>query len=63
MQAVFYDPQTSGGLLISMNGKRGEELLSRLKEKGIEQAAIIGKIASKSKGEIVLKRNSEKKSR
>ncbi len=57
MQAVFYDPQTSGGLLISLNEDRGEELVSRLKEKGIDRAAIIGKIVSKSKGKIILKRN------
>ena len=63
MQAIFYDPQTSGGLLISISRDRGEELVSRLKQKGIEQAAIIGKIVSKSKGKIILKRNSEKKSR
>ena len=60
MQAIFYDPQTSGGLLISINRKRGEELVSRLKEKGMDRAAIIGKIVSKSKGKIILKRNSEK---
>ena len=58
MQAVFYDPQTSGGLLISIDGKRGEELVSRLKQKGIDRAVIIGKILSKSKGKIVLKHNS-----
>ncbi len=62
MQAAFYDPQTSGGLLISINEDRSEELVSRLKEKGVEGAAIIGKIVSKSKGKIILKRNSEKKS-
>lgn len=58
MQAVFYDPQTSGGLLIFLNEDRGEELVARLKERGVEQAAIIGKIVSKSKGKIILKRNS-----
>jgi selenide,water dikinase len=63
MQAVFYDPQTSGGLLISISRDRGEELVSCLKQKGVEGAAIIGKIASKSKGKIILKRNSEKESR
>jgi len=62
MQAVFYDPQTSGGLLIFLNEDRGEELVARLKEKGIDQAVIIGKIVSKSKGKIILKRNSKKKS-
>jgi selenide,water dikinase len=60
MQAVFYDPQTSGGLLISLNEDRGEEIISCLKQKGVEQAVIIGKIVSKSKGKIILKRNSEK---
>jgi len=55
MQAVFYDPQTSGGILISIDEKKGEELVFSLKKKGIEQAAIIGKIVSKSKGKIVLK--------
>jgi selenide,water dikinase len=60
MQAVFYDPQTSGGLLISIDGKRGGKLVSRLKQKGIDQAAIIGKVISKSKGKISLKHNSEK---
>jgi selenide,water dikinase len=60
MQAVFYDPQTSGGLLISIDGDRGKELVSRLKKKGVKQAVVIGKITSKSKGKIVLKRNSEK---
>ena len=57
MQAVFYDPQTSGGLLISLSEDRSEELISRLREKGIDRAAIIGKIVSKSKGKIILKRN------
>ena len=60
MQAVFYDPQTSGGLLISIDEKKGEELVSSLKKRGVEQAAIIGKVISKSKGKIVLKHNSEK---
>ncbi len=55
MQVVFYDPQTSGGLLISIDGKKGEELVFRLKKKGIKQAAIVGKVISKSKGKIVLK--------
>ena len=55
MEHVFYDPQTSGGLLIAIRGERGEELVSRLKEKGIEHAAIIGKVISKSEGKIFLR--------
>lgn len=57
---VLYDPQTSGGLLIAINKEQGEKLISRLRNKGIPSAAIIGKIASKSEGKIILK-NSQKK--
>jgi len=56
MENVFYDPQTSGGLLIAIGEEQGEGLLSRLKKKGIKDAAIIGKVISKSGGRILLKK-------
>jgi hypothetical protein len=37
-----------------------ETEVKNLKKKGVKQAAVIGKIISKSKGKIILKRNSEK---
>jgi AhpD family alkylhydroperoxidase len=37
-------------------------LVSRLKDRGIEQTAIIGRIVSKSKGKIMLKKNIKSKS-
>lgn len=52
---LLFDPQTSGGLLISLPSKKGEELLGRLKGEGIEEAAIIGEIVAEPKGKIVLK--------
>lgn len=49
---VFFDPQTSGGLLISVDGKKAETLLSTLQEYGIENAAIIGEITAEGAGQI-----------
>jgi selenide,water dikinase len=55
---VLYDPQTSGGLLIAIKENKADELISRLKDKGICNAAIIGKIISKSNGNIILRKSS-----
>jgi len=55
LENVFYDPQTSGGLLIAIKEEDAEALVTRLKDRGIEHATIIGKIVSKSKGKIILK--------
>lgn len=43
-EMLFYDPQTSGGLLISVPGDRADRLLKMLRERGIEQAIIIGEV-------------------
>jgi selenide,water dikinase len=49
---ICFDPQTSGGLLLSVAGEQADALLRALHARGIEQAAIIGRIAGKGKGEI-----------
>lgn len=54
-ETVLYDPQTSGGLLIAVNPNDAEELVSRLKKKGINHTSVIGKVVSKSDGHIILK--------
>ena len=41
---LLTDAQTSGGLLISINEDKSEELLNRLQSAGIKDAAIIGEI-------------------
>jgi selenide,water dikinase len=52
---VFYDPQTSGGLLICLEAEKAETLLERLKEAGVAEAAIIGEVVSEPKGKVVLR--------
>jgi selenide,water dikinase len=52
---ILFDPQTSGGLLISVVQGRSKELLSRLQERGIEEATIIGEITSQATGRTVCK--------
>ena len=52
---IFFDPQTSGGLLISVPEPVAESLVKMMHEDGIEEAAIIGEIVTKTKGRIILK--------
>lgn len=55
MVDILFDPQTSGGLLISTPPPQAEELLRKLHERGIEEAAIIGEVVEEPKGKIVVK--------
>ena len=49
---ILFDPQTSGGLLICVAEEAAEGLLERLREKGSDQAAIIGRVVAEPKGRI-----------
>lgn len=49
---VLYDPQTSGGLLISVPGKKAKRLLKALRVNGIHQASIIGEVVDDHIGQI-----------
>jgi selenide,water dikinase len=44
LQDVLFDPQTSGGLLISVNENQAGALVSALKDQGIDDVALIGEI-------------------
>lgn len=44
LQDLFFDPQTSGGLLISVAPQSAEALLTALKDRGISEAAVIGEV-------------------
>ncbi len=55
IQDILFDPQTSGGLLICVESKSADNLLIRLKNKGMDKAAIIGEVLSEPKGRIVVK--------
>lgn len=52
MHDILFDPQTSGGLLISIPGDRAETLVSELIAKGVDQAVIIGAIIDDSAEKI-----------
>lgn len=46
-QAVLFDPQTSGGLLIAVSPDRLEQLLEELTVKGVSQARVVGRVIEK----------------
>ena len=54
IQDILFDPQTSGGLLICVEGDRADDLLQALKQKGIHDAAIVGQVEPKPKERIVV---------
>jgi selenide,water dikinase len=56
-ETVLYDPQTSGGILMAVKDEKKEETLTRLKEKGVESAEVIGKVVAESEGRIILKKS------
>ena len=55
MWNLLFDPQTSGGLLISVPGKKAEALLQNLRQNGMEDAAIIGAVIGEQKGKIIIR--------
>lgn len=52
---VMYDPQTSGGLIISLRPGRAEKLVRMLKRAGVGSAAVVGKVLAKGKGSIIVR--------
>ncbi len=52
IEDLCYDPQTSGGLLLSVPAGIAKDVLLALKETGSTQAAVIGEVLEKGKGEI-----------
>jgi selenide,water dikinase len=55
MVDILFDPQTSGGLLISLPAENADRLLNAMHEEDINDAAIIGKILDGSKGKIIVR--------
>ena len=53
---LIFDPQTSGGLLISVSKDKAESLIERLHDKGVMEAAVIGEVVELSNYSIVLQK-------
>ncbi len=51
---IFYDPQTSGGLLISLPPGEAEELVVTLKKEGLIHSCMVGEVVEEPPGEIQL---------
>ena len=56
LQAIFYDPQTSGGLLISVNRLQAGALVDELRAEGVP-AAEVGEVLTKRKPLIQITAN------
>ena len=52
IRSILFDPQTSGGLLISVTANEADVLVEKLMKAGVTEAAIVGEIISKPAGII-----------
>jgi selenide,water dikinase len=52
---ILFDPQTSGGLLISVAENKAQELLDNLKHAGVEHSSIIGQINRRGNAKVIVK--------
>ena len=53
-QEVFFDPQTSGGLLAAIPEDQGQMLLEKLHAKGIDKARNIGRVEESKNGPLIV---------
>ena len=54
MADILFDPQTSGGLLISVAPEKAQDLLARMHREGIPEAALVGEVVAEPKGKIIV---------
>jgi len=54
MKDILFDPQTSGGLLISLAPDAAGLLIDKLKEAGIQNTAIIGEVVGKPPARVLI---------
>ena len=45
-EELLFDPQTSGGLLLSLPSDKSDSLIQELKKAGIESASLVGKVVN-----------------
>ncbi len=56
VQDILFDPQTSGGLLICLAPRKAKLLLDRLRQAGVEEAAIVGEIVNEPREMVTVNR-------
>jgi selenide,water dikinase len=54
IQDLIFDPQTSGGLLISIEPVRAPKFVRELKKAGYKKTTIIGEVTGKTAGRIII---------
>jgi len=54
LRDIFFDPQTSGGLLMAVPKTKASQLLKKLHSKGVSAAAIIGEVTTENPGRIAV---------
>lgn len=54
-EELLYDPQTSGGLLLSLPASQADDMIKELKDAGVEQSSIIGVVEQTENPGIVIK--------
>jgi selenide,water dikinase len=53
---VLCDPQTSGGLLMTVPSENVEKAVRMLRKAGVKEPCIVGKVLAKGEGRIIVKR-------
>jgi selenide, water dikinase len=61
MLDMCFDAQTSGGLLMVVDPRNSEQLLSGLRNAGVPDACVIGKIRQKGEGRVFLETNGKRR--
>jgi len=49
---ILFDPQTSGGLMIAVDGGEAQDLVARMKSNGVLDAIVIGEVVDRTAGRI-----------
>jgi len=55
LQDIFFDPQTSGGLLMCVDRESADDLLAALKKNGIDSPALIGEVVPEPTDKILVR--------
>jgi len=62
-EQLLFDPQTSGGLLISISAEKAQPFVEALHARGIQHAAIIGEVQAAASPKISIKPDNNLKTR